>query len=330
MAVPPQYFDLITTGRTGVDLYPLETGVPLARVETFGKFPGGSAANVAGATARTGRSAAVVTRTGEDPFDAFPHGAPKDFGVDDRRVAPVPARPTPLTCCGIFPQHDFPPYSSRRPKAPDLEIRADEPDPTAVRAAGTSWTTGTGPSEEPGRSAALAAPEAHGRRTTTVLAPDRRPVFRRDPGQARPYHREALRHAAVAVGDLDACEAATGGRGPGARAEAPPAAGAEPAVAAQGSKGVLAVHRDGTRAEAPPAPVEVVHGLGAGDAFGGSPRHGPLSGRDLEPAMRHADAAGAVVASRPACSSATPTEPEVADLLARASSPDAAGLPSQS
>ncbi|MFE4053911.1 PfkB family carbohydrate kinase [Streptomyces sp. YIM B13518] len=315
MAVPPQYFDLITTGRTGVDLYPPETGVPLARVETFGKFPGGSAANVAVATARTGRSAAVVTRTGEDPFGAFPHGAPKDFGVDDRRVAPVPAHPTPLTCCGTFP-----PDSSRRPKAPDLEIRADEPDPTAVRAAGISWTTGTGPSEEPGRSAALAAPGAHGRRTTTVLAPDRRPVFRRDPGQARPYHREALRHAAVAVGDLDACEAATGGRGPGA----------EPAVAAQGSKGVLAVHRDGTRAEAPPVPVEVVHGLGAGDAFGGSPRHGPLSGRDLEPAMRHADAAGAVVASRPACSSATPTEPEVADLLARAASPDAAGLPSQS
>jgi 5-dehydro-2-deoxygluconokinase len=67
MAGSPQYFDLITMGRIGVDLYPLETGVPLARVETFGKFLGGSAANVAVAAARMGRSAAVITRTPAEP-----------------------------------------------------------------------------------------------------------------------------------------------------------------------------------------------------------------------------------------------------------------------
>lgn len=47
----PQYFDLITLGRIGVDLYPLETGVPPAKGETFGKFPGGSAADLAVAAA---------------------------------------------------------------------------------------------------------------------------------------------------------------------------------------------------------------------------------------------------------------------------------------
>lgn len=86
----PQYFDLITMGRIGVDLYPLETGVPLTKVETFGKFLGGSAANVAVAAARLGRATAVVTRTGEDPFGACLHEAPKEFGVDGLLARAVP------------------------------------------------------------------------------------------------------------------------------------------------------------------------------------------------------------------------------------------------
>lgn len=60
-------FDLLTMGRIGVDLYPLQTGVPLSEVESFGKFLGGSAANVAVAAARLGRASAVLTRTGDDP-----------------------------------------------------------------------------------------------------------------------------------------------------------------------------------------------------------------------------------------------------------------------
>ncbi|MEW2075225.1 5-dehydro-2-deoxygluconokinase [Streptomyces sp. NPDC013433] len=330
MAHSPQYFDLITMGRIGVDLYPLETGVPLSRVETFGKFLGGSAANVAVAAARMGRSTALITRTGDDPFGTFLHEALKGFGVDDRWVTPVAAYPTPVTFCEIFPPDDFPLYFYRRPKAPDLEIRADELDLTAVRAAGIFWITGTGLSEEPSRSATLAALEARDRSGTTVFDLDWRPMFWRDPDQARPYYREALRHATVAVGNLDECEVATGVREPKACAEALLAAGVELAVVKQGPRGVLAVHRDGTRAEVPPVPVEVVNGLGAGDAFGGSLCHGLLSGWDLEKTMRHANAAGALVASRLACSSAMPTGPEVADLLARAASPDAADLPSQS
>ncbi|MEU0219795.1 PfkB family carbohydrate kinase, partial [Streptomyces sp. NPDC006265] len=73
MAEPAQYFDVITMGRIGVDLYPLQTGVPLERVETFGKFLGGSAANVAVAAARLGRRTAVITRTGDDPFGTYLH-----------------------------------------------------------------------------------------------------------------------------------------------------------------------------------------------------------------------------------------------------------------
>jgi 5-dehydro-2-deoxygluconokinase len=329
MADSPQYFDLITMGRIGVDLYPLQTGVPLSQVETFGKFLGGSAANVAVAAARLGRSAALVSRTGADPFGSYLHDALREFGVDDRWVTPVAAYPTPVTFCEIFPPDDFPLYFYRRPKAPDLEIHPGELDLAAVRAAGILWVTGTGLSEEPSRSATFTALEARNRAGTTVFDLDWRPMFWRDPEQARPYYREALRHATVAVGNVAECEVATGEREPGACAEALLAAGVELAVVKQGPKGVLAVHRDGTRAEVPPVPVEVVNGLGAGDAFGGSLCHGLLSGWDLERTVRHANAAGALVASRLACSSAMPTEPEVADLLARAASPHAADLPSQ-
>ncbi|MEV5006068.1 5-dehydro-2-deoxygluconokinase [Streptomyces sp. NPDC093064] len=313
-----QSFDLITMGRIGVDLYPLQSGVPLARVETFGKFLGGSAANVAVAAARLGRSTAVITRTGDDPFGAYLHEALKDFGVDDRWVTPVAAYPTPVTFCEIFPPDDFPLYFYRRPKAPDLEIHTDELDLSAIRAARIFWITGTGLSEEPSRSATLAALAARDRAGTTVFDLDWRPMFWPDPAQARPYYAEALRHATVAVGNVDECEIATGAREPEACAEALLAAGVELAVVKQGPRGVLAVHRDGTRAEVPPVPVEVVNGLGAGDAFGGSLCHGLLSGWDLTTTMRYANAAGALVASRLACSSAMPTRAEVDGLLARA------------
>lgn len=322
--------DVVTMGRIGVDIYPLQTGVPLPEVETFGKFLGGSATNVAVAAARLGRSSAVISRTGADPFGTYCHQALREFGVDDRWVTPVTAYPTPVTFCEIFPPDDFPLYFYRRPKAPDLEIHPEELDLEGLAAARIFWMTGTGLSEEPSRSAtltALAARDAvRGSAVATVFDLDWRPMFwgagpdgtltgEEAREAAGPAYREALAHATVAVGNIDECEVATGTREPRACAERLLAAGVELAVVKQGPKGVLAVHRDGTVAEVPPHPVEVVNGLGAGDAFGGSLCHGLLAGWDLEHVMRYANAAGALVASRLACSSAMPTGCEVEDLL---------------
>ncbi|MFE9902525.1 5-dehydro-2-deoxygluconokinase [Streptomyces achromogenes] len=308
-------YDLITMGRIGVDLYPLQAGVPLAQVTTFGKFLGGSAANVAVAAARLGRRTAVITRTGDDPFGTYLHEALRGFGVDDRWVTPVPGLPTPVTFCEIFPPDDFPLYFYRRPKAPDLEIHPHELDLDAIAAARIFWVTGTGLSEEPSRTATLAALAHRARTGITVFDLDWRPVFWADPGTARPHYAEALRHATVAVGNLDEVEIATGTREPHAAARALLDAGLELAVVKQGPKGVLAVSRAGETAEVPPLPVTVLNGLGAGDAFGGSLCHGLLAGHDLETVMRHANAAGAIVASRLECSSAMPTPAEVAAAL---------------
>jgi 5-dehydro-2-deoxygluconokinase len=301
-------------GRVGVDIYPLQVGRGLEDVETFGKYLGGSATNVAVAAARHGRRSAVITRTGDDPFGRFVHRALRGYGVDDRFVTAVPDLPTPVTFCEIFPPDDFPLYFYRLPTAPDLQIRRDDLDLDAVRAAGVFWVTVTGLSQEPSRSATLAALEARDRRGITVLDLDYRAMFWPSREDARRQVQLALPLATVAVGNLDECDTAVGEREPGRAAAALRAAGVDLAVVKQGPKGVLAVS-DATSAEVPPIPVEVVNGLGAGDAFGGALCHGLLAGWDVERTMRFANAAGAIVATRIACSDAMPTAAEVAAYL---------------
>jgi 5-dehydro-2-deoxygluconokinase len=307
-------FDVLTMGRIGVDVYPLQVGVSLREVSSFGKYLGGSASNVAVAAARYGRSAAVITRTGEDPFGLYLHDALRRFGVDDRYVSAVPGLPTPVTFCEIFPPDDFPLYFYRFPKAPDLEIATAELDLDAIGEARVFWVTGTGLCQEPSRSATLDALRARGRSGITVLDLDYRPMFWPSLEAAREWLVRALPYATVAVGNLDECEVAVGLREPLAAAAALREAGADLAVVKQGLKGVLAV--DGQRqVEVPPISVEVVNGIGAGDAFGGALCHGLLAGWDLEPLLRFANAAGAIVASRLACADAMPAAAEVEALL---------------
>ncbi|GLZ11686.1 5-dehydro-2-deoxygluconokinase [Actinomadura sp. NBRC 104425] len=307
-------FDVITMGRVGVDVYPRQVGVGLEDVETFGKYLGGSPTNVAVAAARHGRRAAVITRTGDDPFGRFVRTALRRYGVDDRFVAAVPDLPTPVTFCEIFPPDDFPLHFYRFPKAPDLEIWADDLDMDAIGRARVFWATTTGLAQEPSREATLAALAARDRRPFTVLDLDYRPMFWPSREHARSCIAKALAHTTVAVGNLDECEVAVGERNPYAAAKALRDRGVALAVVKQGPKGVLAMDDSGA-VEVPPVPVDVVNGLGAGDAFGGALCHGLLAGWDTERAVRFANAAGAIVAGRLACSDAMPTPAEVNGLL---------------
>lgn len=303
-------YDVVTIGRVGVDVYPLQVGVGLDEVTSFGKFLGGSATNVAVAAARHGHRTAVITRTGDDPFGRFVHRALRDLDVDDAFVSPVADLPTPVTFCEIFPPDDFPLYFYRWPKAPDLEIHAEELDLDAIREAGVFWMTVTGLSEEPSRSAHRAAWQARGRRIHTVLDLDYRPMFWSSREEARRRIAPALDHVTVAVGNLDECETAVGEREPRAAADALLARGVEIAIVKQGPKGVLACTADGC-VEVPPFPVDVVNGLGAGDAFGGALCHALLSGWPVQRTVEFANVAGALVASRLECSTAMPTTAEV-------------------
>jgi 5-dehydro-2-deoxygluconokinase len=306
--------EVLTMGRLGVDLYPQQIGVSLREVQTFAKFLGGTAANVAVAAARYGRRSALLSRTGADPFGEFLHDALRGFGVDDRFVTPVSTLPTPVTFCEMFPPDDFPLYFYRFPKAPDIEIHEDELDLDAIRDADIFWVTGTGLSQEPSRSATLKALKARGKRGITVFDLDYRPMFWPERAEARRWYQEALPYATVAVGNLDELETAVGVREPRKAAAALHEAGVDLAVVKQGPAGVMA-SRGGEEVEVPPVPVEVVNGLGAGDAFGGALCHGLLSGWDLEAVMRFCNAAGAIVAGRLSCADAMPTESEVRAVL---------------
>ena len=308
-------YDVLTMGRIGVDIYPLQVGRHLEDVETFGKFLGGSATNVAVAAARHGRRAAVVTAVGQDAFGRYVHRALRDLGVDDCFVGSVPQIPTPVTFCEIFPPDDFPLWFYRYPTAPDLQVRPEEVDTDAVRRAGVFWSTVTGLSQEPSRSAHHAAWAARGRAPLTVLDLDYRPMFWPDEATAHAEVERALQQVTVAVGNLEECRVAVGEDSPDRAAEALLARGVRLAVVKQGPKGVLARTAD-ERVEVPPTRVEVVNGLGAGDAFGGALCHGLLSGWPLERTLRFANAAGAIVAARLECSTAMPTSVEVDELLA--------------
>jgi 5-dehydro-2-deoxygluconokinase len=309
-------FDVITMGRISVDVYPLQVGVSLREVSSFGKYLGGSPSNVAVAAAQYGRDVALITRTGADPFGEFLHDALRGFGVDDRYVTAVPGLNTPIAFCEIFPPDDFPLYFYREPKAPDMEIRAEDLDLDAIRAARVFWVTVTGLSDEPSRSATLAALEARAKSGITVLDLDYRPMFWSSREEAREWVGRALEHVTVAVGNLDETDTAVGVREPREAAQALRERGVELAIVKQGPRGVLA--DDGTTTvEVPPVPVEVVNGLGAGDAFGGALCHGLLSDWDLERRMRFCNAAGALVASRLACADAMPDQAEVEELLVR-------------
>jgi 5-dehydro-2-deoxygluconokinase len=299
-------FELITMGRIGVDLYPEQIGVPLDEVRTFRKMLGGTATNVAVAAARLGRRTAVITKVGDDPFGRYIRGALTGFGVDPRFVGTDAELRTPLAFCEIHPPDDFPLLFYREPSAPDLQLTASDLDADAVRDAGIFWVTGTGLSVEPSRSTTLEA--LTWREGETIVDLDWRPMFwTEEPGG---YMRAAVERASVAVGNAEEAGVAVGAGEPLEMARRLLALGPRLAIVKLGPRGVLAATAE-EHWVVPPVPVEVVNGLGAGDAFGGALCHGLLSGWDVERIVRYANAAGAVVASRLGCADDMPTAADV-------------------
>jgi Sugar kinases, ribokinase family len=307
-------YDVLTIGRIGIDIYPLQDGVGLEDVETFGKYLGGSATNVAIAAARHGLRSAVITATGADPFGRFAHRELRRLGVDDRFIGTVSGLNTPVTFCEIFPPDDFPLYFYRNPTAPDLVLTNEHLDLDAIHHARIFWSTVTGLSQEPSRTTHHTAWTARGRSPLTILDLDYRPMFWPSPERASVEVSRALEHVTVAVGNREECEIAVGETDPHRAADALLERGVELAIVKQGPKGVLAKTADET-VEVAPYPVKVVNGLGAGDGFGGALCHGLLQGWSLERILRFANIAGAIVATRRECSTAMPTTYEVEAIL---------------
>ncbi len=311
--------DLLSIGRCGVDIYPLQTGIGLEEVTSFGKYLGGSPTNVAVAAARYGDSAATITGVGDDPFGRFIKSEMERLGLSSEYVVTNPDFHTPVTFCEIFPPDDFPLYFYRAPSAPDLEIGVQDVPMDAVRDARVFWLSVTGLSVEPSKSAHFAALQQRGRPQAgsgkwSIADLDYRPMFWDSREAAREQVQEMLQHVNVAIGNKEECEVAVGETEPDRAADALLDLGMDIAVVKQGPLGTLAKTKE-ERIVVPVTPVQVVNGLGAGDAFGGAFSHAMLQGWDVARALQFASTAGAIVASRLECSTAMPTQQEVLEMI---------------
>ncbi|WP_410633616.1 5-dehydro-2-deoxygluconokinase [Amycolatopsis sp. cmx-4-83] len=306
--------EALTIGRVGVDLYPEQSGVPLAGVSTFAKSLGGTATNVAVAAARLGRRTAVLTKVGPDGFGDYVRQALDGFGVSPAHVGTSPDLQTPVVFCELNPPADPPLLFYRSPIAPDLTLTDEDVPWDVVTSVPLLWVTGTGVSAEPARTTQRKILETRGRREHTVLDLDYRPMFWPSAGQAREEIGGLLDHVTVAVGNRTEVEVAVGTADPDTAADRLLERGLRLAVIKKGAEGVLVATPDG-RSTVPPRRVEVVCGLGAGDGFGGALIHGLLSGWDPVRLAKYANAAGALVASRLACADAMPTAEEIEELL---------------
>jgi 5-dehydro-2-deoxygluconokinase len=306
--------EALTIGRVGVDLYPEQSGVPLAGVSTFAKSLGGTATNVAVAAARLGRRTAVLTKVGPDGFGDYVRQALDGFGVSPSFVGTSPDLQTPVVFCELNPPADPPLLFYRSPIAPDLTLTDEDVPWDVVESVPLLWVTGTGVSAEPARTTQRKILEARGRREHTVLDLDYRPMFWPSVDQAREEIGALLDHVTVAVGNRTEAEVAVGTADPDAAADRMLERGLRLAVIKKGADGVLVATPE-SRRTVPPQRVEVVCGLGAGDGFGGALIHGLLSGWDPVRIAEYANAAGALVASRLACADAMPTVAEIEELL---------------
>ncbi|MEA2633190.1 MAG: 5-dehydro-2-deoxygluconokinase [Chloroflexota bacterium] len=302
--------EAVVLGRLHADLYPEQIGLRLEDVQTFRRFVGGFAGNVGVGLARLGVPTAVISSVGDDGHGRFIRRFLEDEGIDTRWVSTHPSARTPLTFCEIRPPADFPLLAYRPPDAPDWQLTPDLILLDVVLGAPILFVSGTAFAFEPSRSTTLGvmARRRQAGPGSTVLDLDWRAGYWPDAADYGPQMREAASFADVLIGSDEEFRVA----------------GLSPADAASsdvrnvflkhGPKGASFLAGDRTE-DVPGFPVEVVNGLGAGDAFAAAVGWGLLRGLDPREILRLANVAGAMVAERIECSGAMPTALE---LTARA------------
>jgi 5-dehydro-2-deoxygluconokinase len=289
-------------GRVGVDLYPNELRTPLREVRTYTRYVGGFAGNVATGLARLGVRTAIVSRVGDDGHGEFVRDFLAGEGIDVRFLTVDPTYLTPPTFCEIWPPDRFPLTFYRTPTAPDWQLSLADVSHDEIADAALLYATGTGLAQPPSREATLEAVRAH--RGTTIFDLDWRPSLWADAGEYPPLALEAASAADVLVGNEEEIAAAGGlERLLDLRSGAA-------LVVKRGGNGVT-LHEEGRVLDVPVVPVEVVNGLGAGDAFAAALGHALVRGLGLEEGVRLGNLAGSIVASQVPCSEAMPTLDEL-------------------
>ncbi len=283
--------DAVVMGRVGIDLYPNQISTPLRDVRTYTRFVGGFAGNLATGLARLGVRTAIVSRVGDDGHGEFVRDFLAAEGVDVRFLRTDPDWPTPPTFCEVWPEeHWFPITFYRKPTCPDWQLSPHDFDRDAVADARLLYATGTGLAQSPSRDTTLTALEEH--RGFTIFDLDWRPTLWERAADYPPLAAGAVAAADLVIGNEEEVAAAQVSDVP-------------TLILKRGERGAT-VYENGTETDVPVFPVEVVNGLGAGDAFAAAVGHGLLNGLSLVESVRRGSVAGALVASQLACSEAMP------------------------
>src|SRR5256886_4436055 len=295
--------EVVVMGRLSADIYPAQIRTPLSQQRNYVRYVGGFAGNVSTGLARLQVRTAIVSKVGDDGHGEFIRDFLTAEGVDAGWLRIDHTLNTPVVFCEIWPPDRFPLLFYRTPTCPDWELTTDDFDLESVAEAPILLVSGTGLAREKSRVAHMAALERH--RHTTIFDLDYRPTFWPEAEEYRRAVRAALPHANIVVGNEDEVRAATGAQDPRQGIANLRALGPNVLILKRGGEGAALFEGDRV-VEVPPVRMEVVNGLGAGDAFLASVTHGLLRGIDLETAVRRANCAVAYVASQIPCSEAMP------------------------
>ncbi len=306
--------DVLSVGRVSVDLYAKEANAGFDSEQSFTKSVGGSPTNVAVACARLGLAVALATKVGDDDFGKYVVNRLTQFGVDTRFIGTQADSQTPLAFAALTPPETPTIVFYRGEAAPDTSLTTASVSEQQIKQTKILWISQTSLSQGTTATACLEWMAMREKGSHTILDLDYRPKLWASKEEARMMASKAISLASIVVGNLEECEVALGTKDPNEAADMLLAQGVALAIIKLGPEGVL-IKSATQKVIIPSHPIEVVCGLGAGDAFGGALCYGLLAGWELEKIGTFANVAGALVATRLTCADAMPTVSEIESML---------------
>ena len=326
--------DLITIGRSSVDLYGSQVGGRLEDMGSFEKYIGGSPTNIACGTARLGLKSGLITGVGDEHMGRFIREQLQREGVDVAGVKTDPERLTALVLLGIRDEEQFP-LIFYRENCADMGLTVDDIDPDYIRSARSVVATGTHLSNPQVEAATLKALEiARAAGLKTALDIDYRPnlwgVAGHGDGESRFVEsaevtaklQSSLHYFDLIVGTEEEFHIAGGSTDTIAALRAVRAVSGATLVCKRGADGAVAFEGDipdslDDGQTGPGFPIEVFNVLGAGDGFMSGLLKGWLDGEDWPTALKYANACGAFAVSRHGCTPAYPSWKELTFFFER-------------
>jgi 5-dehydro-2-deoxygluconokinase len=307
--------DVLCMGRSSIDLYAHQIGVPLTGVKSFDAYVGGCPTNVSVGTRRLGLRSALLTAVGTDQVGDFLLAFLQDEGVDVACVPRLADRRTSAVIMAIQPPDTFP-LTFYRDNCADLGLTIDHVNAAPLAASRVVFVTGTGLSAEPSRTATLYAAEtARAAGATLLVDIDYRPSVWPSADAFGTNVRSLMKHAQLAIGTEEEVCAATGADDAFAGARRLVDAGLAALILKRGGNGAVVFRPGEQPVSVAPFKIEVLNVLGAGDAFASGFLYGFVNGWTLEEAARFGNATGAIVVTRHGCANFMPTLPEVHDFF---------------